>query len=75
MNWLVSARWAISALSVHLVLAAQLFAQAAPPTDKPEESLQTRYAVVYGLFMLGTILGLMNVVRPGKRKGDKPQPG
>jgi hypothetical protein len=73
MKWLVSARWALGALSLQLWAAAQLFAQAT--TDKPaEENLQTRYAVVYGLVMLGVILGLVNVVRPGKRKGDKPQP-
>ena len=30
--------------------------------------------IVYGLVMLATVFLLTNVVRPGKRKGDKPQP-
>jgi hypothetical protein len=38
-----------------------------------KESLSTRYAMAYGLVGLGIILGLTNVVRPGKRKGEKPK--
>ena len=51
----------------------QLFAQVAK--DAPTESLKTHHAMAYGLVLLGIVLGIMNVVRPGKRKGEKPKPG
>jgi hypothetical protein len=50
----------------------QLLAQA---TEPPVESLKTVQALAYGLVLLGIVLGIMNVVRPGKRKGEKPKPG
>ncbi|HTN73890.1 MAG TPA: hypothetical protein VL096_01535 [Pirellulaceae bacterium] len=40
-----------------------------------EEGLSTRWAMAYGLVGLGIVLGLLNVCRPGKRKGDLPKPG
>ncbi len=52
--------------------ASQLVAQVA--TDAPTESLKTHHAMAYGLVLLGIVLGIMNVVRPGKRKGEKPKP-
>ena len=53
--------------------ASNLWAQVA--TDAPTESLKTHHAMAYGLVLLGIVLGIMNVVRPGKRKGEKPKPG
>ena len=53
--------------------ATQLWAQVAK--DAPTESLKTHHAMAYGLVLLGIVLGIMNVVRPGKRKGEKPKPG
>lgn len=43
------------------------------PTN--EDGLSTRWAMAYGLVGLGVVLGLINVCRPGKRKGDAPKPG
>ena len=43
-------------------------------SDAPTESLKTHHAMAYGLVLLGIVLGLTNVVRPGKRKGEKQKP-
>lgn len=53
--------------------ATEVVAQTA--ADAPTESLKTHHAMAYGLVLLGIVLGIMNVVRPGKRKGEKPKPG
>jgi hypothetical protein len=50
-------------------------AQEAAKSGEPVESLKTVQALAYGLVLLGIVLGVMNVVRPGKRKGEKPKPG
>ncbi len=47
----------------------------APAAEATEENLSTRWAMAYGLTGLGVVLGLLNVCRPGKRKGDSPKPG
>lgn len=61
------------ALAVWLmVLGSPAWAQIAQ--DAPTESLKTHHAMAYGLVLLGIVLGIMNVVRPGKRKGEKPKP-
>jgi hypothetical protein len=54
-----------------LATATPLFAQAAEETD---QGLEGRYALGYGLVILGVILGVVNVCRPGKRKGDPKKP-
>jgi hypothetical protein len=55
-------------LGLVLVVPSLIFAQDAgtPPAD----ALTTRWALAYGLVGLGIVLGLINVCRPGKRKGD-----
>lgn len=67
---------ALAALAVNwLCLAATpVFAQAPAPAPEAGVSLKTIQALAYGLVLLGIVLGLMNVVRPGKRKGEKPKP-
>jgi hypothetical protein len=55
-------------------LQAPLFAQGAAAAEPESEGLQSRYALGYGLVILGVILGLLNVCRPGKRKGDPKKP-
>ncbi len=57
------------------ITAAQVWAQAEEAAEGAQESLSTRYAIAYGLVGLGIVLGLTNVVRPGKRKGEKQKPG
>lgn len=59
----------LTAVGVQSAYAAAALAQATndPP---PEGGLSSIQAVAYGLVILGVILGLTNVVRPGKRKGD-----
>jgi hypothetical protein len=59
------------------MLTTQVLAQASSTNEQPtnEEGLSTRWALAYGLVGLGVVLGLLNVCRPGKRKGDTPKPG
>jgi hypothetical protein len=50
-------------------VAGQVFAQ--PPTEAAaEEDMATKWPVAYLIVGLGIVLGLINVCRPGKRKGD-----
>ena len=44
------------------------------PSQPAGENLSVRWAMAYGLTGLGVVLGLLNVCRPGKRKGDSPKP-
>ena len=71
-RWMTLAWLALVGISM---TAAQVMAQAEEASEGAKESLSTRYAMAYGLVGLGIILGLTNVVRPGKRKGEKPKPG
>lgn len=58
-----------AALALHATFAAAAWAQS-PGDPPPEGGLTSIQAIAYGLVILGVILGLTNVVRPGKRKGD-----
>jgi len=71
-RWMTLAWLALVGISM---TAAQVLAQADEAAEGAKESLSTRYAMAYGLVGLGIILGLTNVVRPGKRKGEKQKPG
>ena len=67
--------WLTSVLLIWCALHAPLWAQGGVAADNPaDEGLQGRYALGYGLVILGVILGLLNVCRPGKRKGDPKKP-
>jgi hypothetical protein len=67
--------WLMSLLVIWCALQTPLWAQGgAAADDGASEGLQGRYALGYGLVILGVILGLLNVCRPGKRKGDPKKP-
>ena len=59
---------------VWCALHAPLLAQGGIAAEEPDKGLEGRYALGYGLVILGVILGLVNVCRPGKRKGDPKKP-
>lgn len=63
-------RYLLVLATVWLATATPLFAQ----TEETDQGLEGRYALGYGLVILGVILGVINICRPGKRKGDPKKP-
>jgi hypothetical protein len=57
-------------IGLGFALAAPSLCLAQETGTPPADALTTRWAMAYGLVGLGIVLGLINVCRPGKRKGD-----
>ena len=67
------ARWiacGIVALALSPAVPAYVAAQDKAADAPAAEGMSNKWAVAYGLTGLGVVLGLINICRPGKRKGD-----